>query len=67
MDAQKKFTVQLITEEGLWPYVGTAYMNKNASLNLYLDAGVSLMGGQKLHLRPARPQNTPVSRPSRPA
>jgi hypothetical protein len=52
---------------GLWPYVGTAYVNKNASLNLYLNPGVSLMGGQKLHLRPARPQGAQVSRPPRPA
>ena len=51
---ETKFKVQLITEGTTWPYVGNAYLNKNGSINIYLDAGVTLTGGQKLHLRPAR-------------
>ena len=50
----RKFKVQLIMQEGKWPYVGNAYVNRNATINVYLDEGVTLSGGQKLHLRPAR-------------
>jgi hypothetical protein len=51
----RKFKVQLIiTNGGKWPYVGNAYVNRNGTINVYLDEGVTLSGGQKLHLRPAR-------------
>jgi hypothetical protein len=51
----RKFKVQLIiTNGGKWPYVGNAYVNRNGTINVYLDQGVTLSGGQKLHLRPAR-------------
>lgn len=53
----KKFKVQLITDgEARWPYVGNAYENKDGSLNVYLDEGVKLAGGQKLRVRPAKPK-----------
>lgn len=51
----KRFKVQLITEgEGRWPYVGNGYLNKDGSINLYLDEGVTLTGGMKLRVREAR-------------
>ena len=49
------YKLQLITPEGKWPFIGNAYINRNGSLSIYLDEGVSLTGGQKLYLRPTRP------------
>jgi len=53
----KKLKVQLITEEGKWPYVGNAFRNRDGSITLYLDEGVTVTAGQKLYLRPARTKN----------
>ena len=36
--------------------MGNGYVNKDGSINVYLDEGVTLTGGQKLRLRPAREQ-----------
>ena len=56
MSNAKRFKVQLIADEGKWPYVGDARKNKDGSINVYLDAKDELVlkGGQKLRLRPAR-------------
>ncbi len=58
----RNFKVQLITSEGKWPYVGNARLGRNGSLNVYLDQGVTITGGQKLYIRPAReqPETDPV-------
>ena len=48
------YKLQLITPEGKWPYVGNAYVNRNGSISIYLDEGVSLTGGQKLYMRAAQ-------------
>ena len=51
----RKFKVQLIlASNGKWPYVGNAYVNRDGTINVYLDPGVTLSEGQKLHLRAAR-------------
>jgi hypothetical protein len=50
----RKLKVQCITDAGKWPYVGNAYRNRDGSISVYLDAGVTLTGGQKLYLREAR-------------
>lgn len=56
---QTKYAVQLITvDESAWPTVGTAYVNKDSSINIYLNPGVGIGGGQKLHLRPWRKKKT---------
>jgi len=48
------YKLQLITAEGKWPYVGNAYVNRNGSISIYIDGGVTIAGGQKLYLRAAR-------------
>jgi hypothetical protein len=35
------------------------FLNRDGSLNIYLDKGVTRSGGQKLHVRPARKQRRP--------
>ena len=50
----RKFNVQLITQEGKWPYVGRAYKNHDGSLSLYLNDGVTITSGQRLYIRAAR-------------
>lgn len=52
--ANANFKLQLITPNGKWPYIGNAYLNRDGSFSIYLDAGVTVTGGQKLHLRAAR-------------
>jgi hypothetical protein len=43
----------LISDGERWPFVGRAYLNHNGSINVYLDEGVTLTGGQKLYLKHA--------------
>jgi hypothetical protein len=54
MKTNKKWKVQRITDAGKWPYIGDAYVNKDGSINVYLDEGVAVSGGEKLHIKPAR-------------
>jgi hypothetical protein len=55
--ANANFKLQLITTDGKWPYIGNAYVNRNGSVSIYLDAGVTVTGGQKLYLRAVRPKD----------
>jgi len=50
----RPYQVQLITPTGAWKYVANAYPTKDSGFNIILDPGVTLTGGQKLHLRPPR-------------
>ena len=61
-----KFKVQLITEDGKWPFVGNAYCNRNESVSIYLDEGVTITGGQKLYLSATekRPEAAPAAEPA---
>jgi hypothetical protein len=55
MSQGTKFTVQLITDgEAKWPYVGGAVVNKNGSINLYLDEGKPVPAGARLYLAQPR-------------
>jgi hypothetical protein len=49
--SSRKYNVQLISDGERWPFVGRAYLNHNGSINVYLDDGVTLTGGQKLYLK----------------
>ena len=50
----RKLKAQLITPEGKWPFVGNGFRNRDGSITVYLDEGVTLSGGQKLFLRAVR-------------
>jgi hypothetical protein len=50
----RPYKVQLITPQGAWKYVANAWPTKDSGFNIVLDPGVTLTGGQKLHLRPPR-------------
>ena len=65
--ANANFKLQLITPNGKWPYLGNAYLNRDGSFSICLDAGVTITGGQKLHLRAARakPDKTVAPQPER--
>jgi hypothetical protein len=52
--ANVNFKLQLITTDGKWPFIGNAFVNRNGSISIYLDAGVTVTGGQKLYLRAVR-------------
>jgi hypothetical protein len=54
MSQRATYNVQLITENGQWPYVGKAYVNKNGSFNVYLDPGKTIPPGAKLCIRERR-------------
>src|SRR5262249_21370615 len=56
MEKPLRFNVSLITDEGKWPSVGTAYGNRDGSFNLYLRENVTLSGPAKLQMRVVRPK-----------
>jgi hypothetical protein len=45
--------------EGKWPFVGTAYFNRDGSISVYLDAKATITGGQRLYIRAARDNSQP--------
>ena len=49
----KRFKLQLIVDDGRWPYVGNGYLNKDGSINLVVDQDTIIEGGRRLRLRPA--------------
>jgi hypothetical protein len=58
MSQGTKLNVQLITEgSGKWPYVGRAVVNKNGSINLYLDPKKTVPTGARLYLSESRKQD----------
>ena len=49
----RRFKLQLVVQDGRWPYVGNGYLNKDGSINIVLDPDTELKSGQRLHLRAA--------------
>lgn len=55
MERGTKLSAQLISEDTeSWKYIGNAFVNRNGSINLYLDDDVVIPKGAKIHLRVPR-------------
>ncbi len=39
-EKKQSYSVQVIVEGGKWPFVGTAFQNKDGSMNVLLKEGV---------------------------